>query len=733
MNADNTSDSADTGDAGEGRDGGLLSRIAASRSRISTQLYAGIGAATAITFIASMVGWFSFNRVGDAQSVVNERSIPAMSAAFGIAQRAGTLVDAAPALVAAATPEEFHRVADSISAERRAFQNQLDALTGDEASDQKIRQFGNALISNIDAIYDSLAERFDLAERNQLVRDELAILQADLANILVPAIDDQLFYVMTGYREIGTAPKPRSEHLSEAEFSRYRHLARLQADVTIGTQLLESMLNLSDGALLQPLRDRLLATAGGIERSLDALGHGPLRTDMASLFARLRELGIGPRGGFDVRTRELALRDRQASLLADNRDIAAQLIVDVEQLVSAAGDNAAAATNAADAAITTGRALLLVLNVLSITGAVLIAWLFVGRVLLRRIERLSERMQAMADGDLEGEVDIAGRDEVADMAKALEVFRRHALEAQRLNLVEKLADELRGKNERLETAMADLQRMQDQMVAQEKLAALGELTAGVAHEIKNPLNFVKNFSEASQELLEELQETLAEATESLDDEQQGLIKEINQDLTENLARIGQHSERADRIVRDMLTMGRDSGERQETDLNALLSEHTKLAFHAARGNDIEFQLGIVEDLDPNLGTIVAVPQDLGRVFLNMVSNACYATNERRLAEPSGYQASLRIATRRFDDRVEVAIADNGGGMPKDVAEKIFNPFFTTKPTDKGTGLGLALSNDIVRQHGGTIEVETEDGEGTTMTVKLPQPPPRLPGAEESRA
>ena len=356
---------------------------------------------------------------------------------------------------------------------------------------------------------------------------------------------------------------------------------------------------------------------------------------------------------------------------------------------------------------------------LSVLGAVLIAWLFVGKVLLRRIEQLSNRMTAMADGDLEAEVEIEGRDEVADMARALEVFRRHALEVQRLNLVEKLAEELRGKNEQLEGALAELERAQDQMVAQEKLAALGELTAGVAHEIKNPLNFVKNFSEASQELLEELDETLKEASEALNDEQRELLEEINQDLTENLGRIRHHGDRADRIVRDMLTMGRDGGERQPTDLNALLAEHTQLAFHAARAADPDFQLTIDKDLDPNMGTVSVVAQDLSRVFLNMATNACYAVNERREASGSDYQPTLRLATKRFEDHFEVVIRDNGSGIPQDVVDKIFNPFFTTKPTDKGTGLGLALSSDIVRQHGGDIKVETEADSFTQMTVSIP--------------
>ena len=696
----------------------LLKRIAASRFRISTQLYAGIGAATAFTLAASLVGWFSFNQVGDSQGRVNER-VPEMSAAFGIAQRAGVLVAAAPRLVAAETPQAFETTTASVEAERQAFEGQLAELMSEDERHSRIRERGAALTANIDAIEASVSERFALAARSAAVRSELGTLQDQLDDILVPAIDDQLFYAITGYWLLGTAPAPRSEHLSESEVTRYRHLAGLYADATIGTQVLGSAFNLSDAPLLEPLRDRFQASVGAVERSLSTLAEGPTADALAPAFARLRDLGLAENGGFALRAQELALESRQRDLLANNRQLATQLVDEVEGLVSAAGEQALAATEASTQTISTGRALLLALNVLSVLGAVLIAWLFVGKVLLRRIEQLSNRMTAMADGDLEAEVEIEGRDEVADMARALEVFRRHALEVQRLNLVEKLAEELRGKNEQLEGALAELERAQDQMVAQEKLAALGELTAGVAHEIKNPLNFVKNFSEASQELLEELDETLKEASEALNDEQRELLEEINQDLTENLGRIRHHGDRADRIVRDMLTMGRDGGERQPTDLNALLSEHTQLAFHAARAADPDFQLTIDKDLDPNMGTVSVVAQDLSRVFLNMATNACYAVNERREASGGDYQPTLRLATKRFDDHFEVVIRDNGSGIPQDVVDKIFNPFFTTKPTDKGTGLGLALSSDIVRQHGGEIKVETEADSFTQMTVSIP--------------
>ena len=204
----------------------------------------------------------------------------------------------------------------------------------------------------------------------------------------------------------------------------------------------------------------------------------------------------------------------------------------------------------------------------------------------------------MADGDLEARVEIGGRDEVADMAAALEVFRRHALEAQRLNLVEKLAEDLQGKNAELERVLEELNRAQDQIVASQKLAALGELTAGVAHEIKNPLNFVKNFSEASEELIEELSEILNESGPTLSKEDQDLVKEISDDLAGNFERIRSHGGRANRIVEDMLRMNRETGDRQPTDINLLLDEYAGLAFHSARASDTNFQLEIKQDFDP---------------------------------------------------------------------------------------------------------------------------------------
>jgi signal transduction histidine kinase len=702
-------------------------RILRSRYRISAQLYAGIGGAVLLTIAASVVGWFSFDRVGNAQTSINEGTVPQLASAFGVARYAGALDAAGPRLTAATTHHDFAAISAEIQEAHKAFEAELAILEqtgGDDALFPEIRSHADALIENIAAITQDKDELFALNNRGESMLTDLAGLRADLDRMVVPALDDQLFYTMTGYREIGEKPSPRPEHLSEAQLARYRHLAELQADGNIASQLLTSAFNAPNPSSVEPLRERFEAAGGRIERSLSGLEAALLRAALAPVYEDLIQLGLDEGSGFDLIAQQLRLTQRQRQLLALNRDISVELVLEVDSLVAAAEVSSRDAIESSAQAMFAGRTLLLAISGISIGGALLIAWFFVGRVILRRLQMLSDRMRGMASGDLESGVEVGGSDEIADMAAALEVFRRHALEVQRLNLVEKLAEELQDKNEELETVLTDLRRAQDQIVMREKLAALGELTAGVAHEIRNPLNFVKNFSEASEDLLAELKETLEESAGQLAQEQQALVSDISGELVSNLERIRTHGERADRIVHDMLMMGRGSGEYQLTDLNRLLDQNTRLAFHSARALDPDFQLSIQEDMDPEAGKVSVVPQDLGRVFLNMVANACDATSEKRLMAPPdlAYEPTLWLATRRDEDGVEIRIRDNGNGIPPDIADKIFNPFFTTKPTDKGTGLGLAISNDIVRQHGGAIRVDTQHGEFTEMTIQLPSKP-----------
>ena len=706
-----------------------LKRVLGSSSRISTQLQIAIWGAVALTMCASLVGWLSFNSVGDVQSQVNEGSIPDIVASFAVAQDTGKLAAAAPRLTAATTEEEFEEVVADIDEARSSFEQQLALLEESNVGAESfvsVRDDANMLISNIDALKEATSDSFALNAASENLAAQLAKLRTELDSIIIPAIDDQLFYFEEGSWTRDQLQAPRIAHFSQAQFDRYRRLVLLQVEGSVAMELLANAFTLSQASLIEPLEERFEAATDKMEDELSALGDSPLRAQVTPIFDRLIELGTGEGTGFELLRDRLELQEDQQVLVVDNRDIAVDLVADVNGLVAASRASAEAATQASSDAIFTGRTLLLAISGVSVAGALLIAWLFVGRILIRRLMLLSDWMRRMAGGDLEARVDIEGRDEVAEMAAALEVFRRHALEVQRLNLVEKLADELQVKNEELEVVLEDLRLAQNQIVVREKLAALGELTAGVAHEIRNPLNFINNFSEVSEELIKEMQEVLDEEG-AVAEGQKGTIDEIFGDLSGNLGRIRSHGQQANRIVQDMLQMGRDSGDIQSTDINSLLEEHARLAYHSTRATDPDFQLDLKHDFDPDMGEIEVIPQEMGRVFLNMVSNACYATDEKRRsnAEANGgpYMPTLVLITRRGEEHAEVRIRDNGSGMPPEVVEKIFNPFFTTKPTDKGTGLGLAMSMDIVRKHGGAIRVESEPGQFTEMIVEIPLTPP----------
>ena len=726
----------------------LIKRLLALRFRISTQLFAAFGVAVAFTVAASLVAWYSLERVGDAQAKVNEGSVPEIEAAFGVAEYSSALVAAAPRLTTSTTSSEVSTVWREISVAKESFKERLATLEStDRERAKRIGSQVDTLEDSIITIRDGMGRAFYLERRSDDLLERMDALSAELEQVLTLAVDDELFYILTGRKELGAFAAPFAVHFSANEFGTYRHLAALQADTNIALQRLSSVFSIFDPALVEAQEERFESSIASIDRNLAALGDAELEQRLAPLYASLNELGLADDGVFVTLRTKLQLGEQQGDLLALSRQQSAGLLSEVDELVAAAALSAEEATQASSQAINTGLALLLAISVVSIGGALLISWLFVGRVILHRINILSGRMREMAEGKLEEEVVVKGHDELAEMASALEVFRNNSLEALRLNLVEELNRELEGKNTELETVLTeldgkntelegkntelevvltDLQKAQDQIVMREKLAALGEVTAGVAHEIRNPLNFVKNFSEVSEELLTEMREALEEGGESPD---VSLIADISNDLTENLERIRHHGDRANRIVHDMLLMGRGTSNWQGINLNTLLVEHSMLAYHSARATDSDFQLTIQQELDEDIGEVQAIPQDLSRTFLNIVGNACQATDEKRrnFAEQGmgfdAYQPTVWLMTRDLGEEAEIRIRDNGTGMPEEVAEKIFNPFFTTKPANQGTGLGLAITNDIIRQHGGSIRVESEVGEYTEMTIVIPKMPP----------
>ncbi len=293
----------------------------------------------------------------------------------------------------------------------------------------------------------------------------------------------------------------------------------------------------------------------------------------------------------------------------------------------------------------------------------------------------------------------------------------------------KAFEELRAAHEQLKATQANL-------IQAEKMASLGQLTAGIAHEIKNPLNFINNFAELSRELMDELAELTADAADGRAGSVQGEIGELTTTLTGNLSKIVEHGRRADGIVTSMLLHSRGgSGERRKTDLNALVDEALNLAFHGARARDQGFNITLERDFDPRIGAVDLVPQDMSRVFLNLFGNGFYAATKRaRDGGDPGFRPTLKVATRDLGEAVEAKVRDNGVGMPPAVREKLFTPFFTTKPTGEGTGLGLSISYDIVvQQHGGTIAVDSREGEYTEFTLRLPRRRADAPAAAATAA
>jgi PAS domain S-box-containing protein len=280
---------------------------------------------------------------------------------------------------------------------------------------------------------------------------------------------------------------------------------------------------------------------------------------------------------------------------------------------------------------------------------------------------------------------------------------------------------IRAARDSAETALRDLQTAQDRLIQTEKLASLGQLTAGIAHEIKNPLNFINNFSALSVELVDELDDALKPAM--LDNKTREETSELTQMLKGNLEKVVQHGQRADSIVKNMLLHSREgSGERRPVDLNSIVEDSLNLAYHGARAEKREFDIRLERSFDPAAGMADLFPQEITRVLLNLISNGVYAAMKRKAeTRLDGYEAILTAGTKNLGDNVEIRIRDNGGGIPPGVREKIFNPFFTTKPPGEGTGLGLSLSHDIiVKQHSGSIEVDTQPGEFTEFRVILPR-------------
>jgi signal transduction histidine kinase len=274
-------------------------------------------------------------------------------------------------------------------------------------------------------------------------------------------------------------------------------------------------------------------------------------------------------------------------------------------------------------------------------------------------------------------------------------------------------NEIEQQKKQVEESMERLQSTQSQLIQSEKMASLGELTAGIAHEIQNPLNFVNNFSEVSTELVDEMKSEI----------KNGNYDEVNviaDDVKQNLEKINHHGTRAADIVKGMLQHSRSSsGLKEPAVINALADEYLRLAYHGLKAKDIDFNATMKTDFDESIDKINIIPQDIGRVILNLITNAFYAVNEKSKQGIADYEPTVSVVTKKVNHQVEIRVTDNGNGIPPNILDKIFQPFFTTKPTGQGTGLGLSLSYDIVKAHGGELKVETKVEIGTEFIIQLP--------------
>jgi signal transduction histidine kinase len=296
---------------------------------------------------------------------------------------------------------------------------------------------------------------------------------------------------------------------------------------------------------------------------------------------------------------------------------------------------------------------------------------------------------------------------------AIILWRNNRNKQRAYSLLIKQKQEIDFQKSKVEQTLAELRSTQAQLIQSEKMASLGELTAGIAHEIQNPLNFVNNFSEVNKELLVEM-------NEEIDKGNLNEAKKIAKDVEDNEEKIIFHGKRADAIVKSMLQHSRSSsGKKEPTDINALADEYLRLAYHGLRAKDKTFNATMKTDYDEGIGNINIIPQDIGRVILNLITNAFYAVDEKQKQIGDEYEPTVTVSTKKMNDKVEIKVADNGNGIPKKALDKIFQPFFTTKPTGQGTGLGLSLSYDIVKAHGGEIRVKTEESIGSEFIIILP--------------
>ena len=443
--------------------------------------------------------------------------------------------------------------------------------------------------------------------------------------------------------------------------------------------------------------------------------HSPAVDDFASAFSQLSASWLVFYDNFGVnQTKAIAELAVRADPLSQRviEDLMPKLQAEENQRANSASSNFHRSARISDQ---------ITFTIFLVSSAVaLVLAFFLSRQMTGGLSALKAGAQALGGGDLGYRISLPGKDEMAELAVAFNEMGS-SLHAAREELTQAHEAEIR-KSDELTQALQQLKKAQDQLVVQQKMASLGTLTAGIAHEIKNPLNFVTNFAEISTTLVADIRDSLDSQKARIDPKELDYIQETLTDLDQNVAKIREHGKRADGIVKGMLMHSRGQrGQVQPVNLNSLVAEYVKLAYHGMRAQDINFNVTIEEDYDPGIPTMNVVTHDLSRVILNIANNACYAANAKARLVGNDFKPTLRVTTRNGNEQVEIRIRDNGDGISEEIRQKIFEPFFTTKPTGSGTGLGLSMSYEIVvQEHKGQLRVDSRPGEYAEFIITLPR-------------
>ena len=690
---------------------------------LSGKLYGVLILFFAFILIVSVFSWKSLLEVVDIQKILATKNIPELVLATNIVQQSERLIQSAPQLIASSTEHSVNQIKEKIKQDNIVLKQYLSDFEKSALSQNssEIRSLINEMTDNLKSIEQSVLQQKELLQKLKNISDQIRQINLGLYKILVIEIDNKTFDLAVQSKAIQSEEAQHSKPIQLKDILLYKDLLTLQSQINIAVNLLRETANLSNADLIQPVRERFLASIQSCEKAVKAFPYAyeKIRSGIQSL--KQFGLGKGEKPGiFDLKKQILNIEKAQNQYLEKNRKMANSLSETVKNINLNIKTRGHESTELFNKSIKKNQAVLFIINVLSLIGCLIVA-VFLVAPLVRRLIYLAKKMKTMSQGDLEHKVEVKGSDEIAEMASALEVFRLYALEVQRLNLVEKLAEEVQKKNDKLKETINNLHKTQDQLVIQEKLASLGQLTAGIAHEIKNPLNFITNFSKISKDLLKDIHTEFQEIKSNIKKEVYTFIQETMNDLQSNMEKISQHGGRANDIITGMLQHSKEStGHKESVDLNRYMEIYSNLAFHSKRATNSSFNVSFEKDYDENLGLIEAVPQDISRIILNIVTNACDAieeTSEKKKAENYDYRIWLK--TKQSGDQAEIKIRDNGTGIPDHLKDKIFNPFFTTKDTGKGTGLGLSLTHDIILKYGGTLSVASKENEWTEFTITLP--------------